>query len=314
MSGARDDEPDGDRDPVVDSMRAVWLSMRDEDPPTAGLSGLLAAARDKAEAMRPRESWWQRTLATLRRPPVLALASVVILVGGGLVVVGQRDQLASEVTAPAQDTAIQGAPSAPSAAPASEPAPAPAPAATAPAAPDPATAPAEEAPSKSAATPPPKSVLPRATTGKRPAGKPTKVLARDTEGESLGGAQRGDEAAPIGGAVDTTAAPPPAPPPPPPPVQNKASPPRRAPQRPVSPPADSDDRSSAREEESRGQGAKDDTAAPGGADPAAAIQAAAARGDCAAVRTGLARLRTGDPARAQQLAQAPAIRRCLVAE
>jgi hypothetical protein len=85
---APDDTDDRDEadDPIMRSMRSVWVSMRDEDPPTKGLTELLAAARTKAEEMQPKESWWRRTLATLVRPPVLALATVVVLVGGTVVI------------------------------------------------------------------------------------------------------------------------------------------------------------------------------------------------------------------------------------
>lgn len=87
--GERDDLDDS----ALHSMRAVWVSMRDEDPPAAGLAELLAAARTKAEAMQPREPWWRRALGTLRRPPVLALASVVVLIGGAVWIAGRRDEL-----------------------------------------------------------------------------------------------------------------------------------------------------------------------------------------------------------------------------
>lgn len=83
--GGDDDEVD---DASLTAMRSVWLSMRDEDPPAAGMTALLAAARAQAETMQ-RPSWWQRVLATLRRPPALAFATVVVLVGGA-VLVGQR--------------------------------------------------------------------------------------------------------------------------------------------------------------------------------------------------------------------------------
>ncbi|HMG20055.1 MAG TPA: hypothetical protein VK607_02015 [Kofleriaceae bacterium] len=78
-----------DEDPKLRAMRAVWLSMRDEDPPDRGLAELLAAARSKAEAMTPQPSWWQRLLAATRRPPVLALATAVVLITGA-VLVGRR--------------------------------------------------------------------------------------------------------------------------------------------------------------------------------------------------------------------------------
>jgi hypothetical protein len=70
-------------------MRAVWLAMRDEDPPDRGLAELLAAARHKAEAMQPRPSAWQRLMSALRRPPVLAFATVTVLIAGA-VLIGRR--------------------------------------------------------------------------------------------------------------------------------------------------------------------------------------------------------------------------------
>jgi hypothetical protein len=76
-------------------MRAVWLAMRDEDPPDRGLTGLLAAARHKAEAMQPRPGAWQRLLAALRRPAMLALATVTVLIAGALLI-GRRNPRAAD--------------------------------------------------------------------------------------------------------------------------------------------------------------------------------------------------------------------------
>ena len=80
-------------EPPLGAMRAVWLAMRDEAPPERGLSELLAAARrraeDMAEARPPKPTRWQRLLAALRRPPVLALATAMVLIGGG-VLIGRR--------------------------------------------------------------------------------------------------------------------------------------------------------------------------------------------------------------------------------
>src|SRR5262245_2555419 len=75
-------------------MRTIWRSMRDEEPPTAGVSALLAAARAHAEAMH-RPSWWQLLRRSLRRPPVLALASVMVLLAGALVI-GHHEPAAEE--------------------------------------------------------------------------------------------------------------------------------------------------------------------------------------------------------------------------
>lgn len=95
------DEPRED-DPVTRSMRSVWLSMREEDPPQGGLASLMAAARAKADVMAPaKESWWQRLFATLRRPPVLALATVVLLVGGAVIIGKRQNDMTVERMAPA---------------------------------------------------------------------------------------------------------------------------------------------------------------------------------------------------------------------
>ncbi|HEX5062646.1 MAG TPA: hypothetical protein VFV99_24910 [Kofleriaceae bacterium] len=85
---SHDSGGDGDDDAQLKSLRAVWLSMPDEDPPERGLAELMAAARVKAEQMA-KPSLWQRLAALLRRPPVLALATVLVLIGGA-VFIGQR--------------------------------------------------------------------------------------------------------------------------------------------------------------------------------------------------------------------------------
>jgi len=69
-----------------------WLSLPDEDPPERGLAELMAAARSKAELMA-RPPWWKRALDLMKRPPVLALATVVVLLGGVIVVGRHRDEV-----------------------------------------------------------------------------------------------------------------------------------------------------------------------------------------------------------------------------
>jgi len=78
-------------DPQLKSLRAVWLAMPDEDPPTRGLDALMAAARAQAEVFAA-PPWWKRALHALARPPVLALATIMILIGGA-VLISKRDDV-----------------------------------------------------------------------------------------------------------------------------------------------------------------------------------------------------------------------------
>ena len=75
-----------------------WLSLPDEEPPERGLAELMAAARMKAEVMAS-PPWWKRLFAVMRRPPVLALATVMILVCGVIVVGRHHDQAAAPAPA-----------------------------------------------------------------------------------------------------------------------------------------------------------------------------------------------------------------------
>ena len=75
-----------------------WLSLPDEDPPERGFAELMAAARVKAEVMA-NPPWWKRLFAVARRPPVLALATVVVVVCGVIVVGRPHDQAASPAPA-----------------------------------------------------------------------------------------------------------------------------------------------------------------------------------------------------------------------
>lgn len=124
-----------DDDPQLSSLRAVWLNMPDEDPPERGLAELMAAARVKAEEMA-RPSWWQRLVALLRRPPVLALATVLVLIGGAVFIGQRRDKLEAVNEVAPEGRAAEDVSAVQAAAPAQEPEPehnaAPAPALVAP--------------------------------------------------------------------------------------------------------------------------------------------------------------------------------------
>jgi len=99
-----DEDPD---DPQLKSLRAVWLSMRDndEDPPDSGVSALMAAARSQASLMAAaRAPWWKRMFDQLRRPPVLALASLVLVVCVGVLLANHHDALEkAPISAPVQE-------------------------------------------------------------------------------------------------------------------------------------------------------------------------------------------------------------------
>jgi hypothetical protein len=99
MAGERR-EDDDDEDPQLKSLRQVWLSMRDEDPPTRGLDALMAAARSHVDVLA-KPTLWQRIVAALRSPPILALATVMILIGGVVLFTRHSDELEKAPTAPA---------------------------------------------------------------------------------------------------------------------------------------------------------------------------------------------------------------------
>ena len=94
------DDRQNDDDEHLKSLRQVWLSMRDEDPPASGLDALMAAARSHVEVLA-KPTLWQRIIATLRQPPVLAFATVVVLIGGVVLVTRHDDVLERAPTAPA---------------------------------------------------------------------------------------------------------------------------------------------------------------------------------------------------------------------
>ncbi len=128
---------DRDDDLELGSLRAMLRSMPDEEPPARGLDALMAAARDKAAKMSATdtpetEPWWQRMFAVFRRPPVLALASVTVLIGGGLFLASRKDEMEAQpevsvaqepptsAAAPASVTATMEPPAPPPAEPAAD--------------------------------------------------------------------------------------------------------------------------------------------------------------------------------------------------
>lgn len=80
-------------------MTEPWLSLPDEDPPERGLAELMAAARAKAEVMA-HPPWWKRAFDVMRRPSMLALATVVVLLGGVIVVGHHRGEMQEARPAP----------------------------------------------------------------------------------------------------------------------------------------------------------------------------------------------------------------------
>jgi len=112
---SHDSGDDGEEDPQLKSLRAVWLSLPDEEPPERGLAELMAAARVKAEQMA-KPSLWQRISALLRRPPVLALATVLVLIGGAVFIGQRHSKLEAQQEAPAERVRETGATGAGSAA------------------------------------------------------------------------------------------------------------------------------------------------------------------------------------------------------
>ncbi len=105
MADQDDDDPELKQ---LKQLRQVWLAMPDEEPPTRGLDALMAAARTKAEAMQPApEPWWKRMFATMVRPPALALATIVVVAFGAVLVNRHHDEL--DATSPVIDHEVQAA-------------------------------------------------------------------------------------------------------------------------------------------------------------------------------------------------------------
>lgn len=91
-SANRDDDDELGLDESLSSMRSMFREMRDEEPSDRGMAALMAAAREQAEVMKPKRSWWAVLLEQLRRPPVLAMATVVVLIGGAVVISQRHDR------------------------------------------------------------------------------------------------------------------------------------------------------------------------------------------------------------------------------
>jgi hypothetical protein len=105
---------DDDDDPQLRSLRAAWRSLPDEDPPERGLAELMAAAREQAKAMADVGTpWWKRALVAMMRPPMLALATVVVLLGGVFVVTSSHKGVSPEPSPVEDQSAPMVAPAAP---------------------------------------------------------------------------------------------------------------------------------------------------------------------------------------------------------
>jgi hypothetical protein len=110
----RDDDDDLGLDESLSSMRSMWREMKDEEPSDKGMAALLAAAREKADEMKPKRSWLAALLDQLRRPPVLAMATVVVLIGGAVVISQRKDELKTDSEMATASTGDNAAPAPPS--------------------------------------------------------------------------------------------------------------------------------------------------------------------------------------------------------
>jgi hypothetical protein len=295
---ARDD--DHDDDGQLRQLRQVWVSMRDEEPSERGLASLMAAAREKASQLEAeaQPSWWQRTLATLRRPPVIALATVTVLLGGALFVTQRSSKMKVEATAPSTvsdgDATESRAPgventklsdelwNAPAAAPVETPRPA-----------DPAGSTMSVGGSGSASS----TVVPPAPRTQRPS--PPKIATQLTSRSSSQPSPSANVIAREKNDEDDGVAPPAAPAERTPrgavtptvPMTESTAPVARAPL----PPIDGEDRRPTVDSSSSTAGEKTTTAAPSIEQLVKQCESAAARNDCAAVRVIARRIATASP-------------------
>ena len=314
-------DPDPDDDPQLRSLRAVWLSLPEEEPPERGLAELMAAARAKAEIMA-RPAWWRRVLDVLRRPPVLALATVIVLIGGAVLVGKEKDAIEVESRPAAVTGSAPAAPSTGSGSATNDRVGAPAepepPVDTTVARPKTETqAPAADvpAPPKPSPTPKPKrapkelKVIVTSPPRKAPAPAHT-ATKRESLEQGVGGMDFEGSPAPVGAssAPAPVLAPEPAP--------TKAADPgaTRTAKPPPAPPPPQEAPAYGRKSDSAGGGApaQNDEAAPSVSRLIAQCRAAASRGDCATVKTLAAQIASQDQAAYRaQIAGDSAIRRCL---
>jgi len=93
-----DDDMDDEGLEGLGSFRSMFREMPDEEPPQRGLAELMAAARVKADEMA-KPSLWERFLQTMRRPQVMALATIMILIGGAVFISQRKSEMDASPTA-----------------------------------------------------------------------------------------------------------------------------------------------------------------------------------------------------------------------
>ncbi len=95
-----------------DDLGKLFRELPDEDPPDTGMPALMAAATAKAREMRapPKLSLFARFIETFKRPPVLAFATIVVLIGGAVIVKRHGDEIAVDQRAADTSVATSSAP------------------------------------------------------------------------------------------------------------------------------------------------------------------------------------------------------------
>jgi hypothetical protein len=322
-AGDTNDELAGE-DAKLRAMRSVWLSMRDEEPSSGGLAELMAAARGKAAEMAPPSAWWQRVVAGLRRPPVMAFATVLVLLGGAMIVGRQLERTGAPVAAgsasdalrtppevgggtapPARPAAPEAAgqvPRDPAAPPATAPPPPPAPApAPAPAMDDASARQAGEAASATKAAGEANKPRSEPTGGDRPSATPARLaLPRPTANAPVRGELDDDNGVSPGSEPPAT-----------PSAGAVAAPPNDLPATPVRPTTTRDEAEPPRAQHQTVAGPRQER---GGATPSALYrqcEAAATRGDCAEVRRLVDQISTTDRRYRARVSRTSRIAKCL---